>query len=95
MKLNKLKFKQIIPIMLIISGILSLISDFTYGTREVAERYMFGIFLTHIATFVLTISTMIILVSLIFLAVTKLNPIVLDKIKFKDDSEKEKDNETK
>ena len=85
MKKIELTFKNIMIVLLSASGLLSLVGDLIYGSKANAEEYLFGIFMMNVSTFAFTICSIMALVSLIFMLLGKLHPIILEKIKFEED----------
>ncbi len=80
-----MKFKKIAIITLIISGGLSLAADIIYGSKAQAEEYLFGNFMGNLSSFGFTIFSLITLFTLLFLVIKKLNPMIMEKIKFEED----------
>ena len=84
--MKKLTFKNTAIGLISISGIMALFGDLMYGSKEVAEEYLFGLFIANISNFAFTIFSIMILVALLFIGMGKLHPIILEKIKFEDDA---------
>ncbi len=79
------KFRNIQIATLIISIVLSLVGDLIYGTKTNAEEYLFGNFIIDVSSLLFAIFSIITLFGLIYLLIGKLQPIILEKIKFEED----------
>ena len=83
--------KKLLIYLITISIVISLGSDLIYGTKEKAEEYSFGYFLSHISSFSLTLITLIVLFSLMWFFIrTNIFPEILDRIIIEDSKKKVK-----
>ena len=82
---KKITFKQIQIVSLIISGVIAFVGDLIYGSKAQAEEYLFGNFMINTSVFGFTIFSIITLISLVFYALCKLNPVIMEKIKFEEE----------